>query len=387
MSVAEKRIVQSGNNVTIAENVLKVYAAGQKSVGVRETASGNPCVLDYVHPTEHELDVRLSSKNQANHGDIILNSGYRDTNFTYTATEARSRFEPIACKPNTTYTLSSNLLFYSIWWLDKDKKPIDSDENVAKIYLGGKYQPYTFTTKENCEYFALTVYNTKDGEPNPFEWLQLEEGTVETPHTPYVASFGGIKMNRYGKNLVGGDTLLENGWELQEDGSYYAYYSGKVMGKVFYQGNGYVGSVTVSYDYKFANEGILGTYPYVFYTDGTNREMRPSKYVTEYTHYKWTTESSKTIDRIEWTYGTRSEPTWIKNLQLELGETETAYEPCQRTEYTADSDGIVKGVKSISPVTTLTTYTGILITAEYYLDAKSKIDDIEQTLMELGGEL
>lgn len=59
MSIADKLI-------TIAENQQKVYEAGKKAgagdnMGTAETVTGNPVRLDYMHPTEHEIGVKLSS--------------------------------------------------------------------------------------------------------------------------------------------------------------------------------------------------------------------------------------------------------------------------------------------------------------------------------------
>lgn len=60
----------------------------------------------------------------------------------------------------------------------------------------------------------------------------------------------------------------------------------------------------------------------------------------------------------------------LSNLQIQLGTTATEYEPyITPTEYTTNADGVVNGVTSLYPSTTLTTDTnGVLIDCEYNRD-------------------
>lgn len=55
--------------------------------------------------------------------------------------------------------------------------------------------------------------------------------------------------------------------------------------------------------------------------------------------------------------------------------------------YTAKADGSVPGVKSAAPSMTIGADLGTLVTAEYYLDAARKLEDMGVTLLNLGGSL
>ena len=238
--------------VTINQNMSSVYDAGKKSVGVRATASGNPCVLDYVHPTEHELGVRIQSKNQAANIVVVQNAYYADRNNGYVTNSGYFRLEPIPCKPKTTYTMTSNAFFYSIKYRNSNQ------ENVDSKYLGHK-QPkaYTFTTPADCEYIGVSFYAVLDGVPTPaLEWFQLEEGTTATEYTPYVS-------------------------------------------------------------------------------DLTQRMV---------------------------------------------------FVPDPGLGYNADENGVVRGIKSVDTEMNLVASSDVTITAEYYLDAKRKINDIEQAIVTIGGD-
>ena len=63
----------------------------------------------------------------------------------------------------------------------------------------------------------------------------------------------------------------------------------------------------------------------------------------------------------------------LSNLQIQLGTTATEYEPyITPTEYTPTADGVVNGVTSLYPNTTLTTNTnGVMIDCEYNTDIKN----------------
>jgi hypothetical protein len=78
----------------------------------------------------------------------------------------------------------------------------------------------------------------------------------------------------------------------------------------------------------------------------------------------------------------------IKNFQVEIGATATDYEPYTETEYTANADGTVEGVKSISPVMNiLADKAGAVINAECFLDPQAVITDLTNTVITLGGEI
>lgn len=370
MSVAEKRIVQSGNNVTIAENVLKVYAAGQKSVGVRETVSGNPAVLDYVHTANKELEVQVEAKNLFT-GELLR--GAVSTSGAVVTEGITEFFYTIAkVEPNTLYSLeiSSSAPDTKILMLvfrDASGQMVD--------YNGSPSTKLSFTTTADTADVGITI-RCPSGQ-NDVTDVQIKKSV----------SVAGTTLSVCGKNLMSDDTMISHGWTPQEDGSFYIATAYTVFNDIIYQGNGQAGAVTVSYDYKFAVIDKRGVYPYIYYTDGTSERITPA-HTTEYNHYSVSTKPNKTIDHIQWSYGSSGFGNWVKNIQVELGSAETEYQPYQVTEYTVGDDNKVSGVKPVYPTTIMQHGdNGVNITTEYYLDAQSKIDDMEQTLVTLGGEL
>jgi hypothetical protein len=77
-----------------------------------------------------------------------------------------------------------------------------------------------------------------------------------------------------------------------------------------------------------------------------------------------------------------------KEIQLEIGESTTEYEDfVQLAEYTPDADGVVSGVTSLYPSTTLMTDTdGVLIDATYNRDINKAFDELKNAILSLGGK-
>lgn len=79
----------------------------------------------------------------------------------------------------------------------------------------------------------------------------------------------------------------------------------------------------------------------------------------------------------EWKEMTQDGVTLESRVQVEEGRTATEYEPyIEPTEYTANADGTVDGIKSLYPSMTLTSDTeGVIITAEYIKDIDKAFDE------------
>lgn len=74
----------------------------------------------------------------------------------------------------------------------------------------------------------------------------------------------------------------------------------------------------------------------------------------------------------------------LASIQLEYGTTATVYEPYMGAEYTANADGTVNGVLSVSPMTTLTADTdSVVVTATYNKDVNVVINTLEERLAAL----
>ena len=94
---------------------------------------------------------------------------------------ALTRFK---CLPNTTYTLSSNLVFYTVWEYADDSWTSGIKRNADGNLADGQV---TFTTTANTHYLGICFKNpTPDLGTNALEWCQMELGTVATEYEPYI---------------------------------------------------------------------------------------------------------------------------------------------------------------------------------------------------------
>ena len=127
----------------------------------------------------------------------------------------------------------------------------------------------------------------------------------------------------------------------------------------------------------------------IFYKDGTNYaalgEMdyssAESDGVKRYKTVTFTTDSTKEIERfaispLDHTTKNNANRT-AEMVQLEIGATATEYEPYKEAVfYTADENGNVAGVISLSPTTTLISSEGATIMAEYTRDSNKVIKEL-----------
>lgn len=87
--------------------------------------------------------------------------------------------------------------------------------------------------------------------------------------------------------------------------------------------------------------------------------------------------------------GWSGDVTTLSNIQVEIGETATEYEPyIEPIEAVADADGNVKGLMSRSPSMTLTTdNAGAVIECSYTKDTNKVIEQLTNAIISLGGNI
>ena len=162
-----------------------------------------------------------------------------------------------------------------------------------------------------------------------------------------VTDLTAVKVSRCGKNLIPTNIIEVTSPEGVED----LIWQGSISGKLAF-------SLDVS-DYT-PNESNVNSANFKFvFGDGTAR------YLAAHGNHIYLNTSSplKEIYFLNWGKGTGI----LKNIQLEIGSSETDYEPyVESTEYTPNADGTVSGVTSLYPNTTLMTDTdGVIIDCEY----------------------
>lgn len=125
----------------------------------------------------YRIPVVTRGKNLA--GNYTVSNGYYyDSSGSPTPSDARFIRLTINVEPNTIYTISSNLKFYSIWEFNNNTK-------ISRFDIGGS-KKFIIETKEKCNSLRISMWNTSgEADTSAFEWIQLEEGSTATPYEPY----------------------------------------------------------------------------------------------------------------------------------------------------------------------------------------------------------
>ena len=160
-------------------------------------------------PYGYKIPVVTRGKNLA--GNYTVSSGYYyDDSGTPTPSDARFIRLIINVEPNTIYTISSNLKFYSIWEFNNNTKISRSG--------GGNSNKYTIKTTKECNSLRISMINTSgEADTSAFEWIQLEKGTTATPYEPYHEP---ITTPIYLPTpLYSGEVMRSNGTITRSDGT------------------------------------------------------------------------------------------------------------------------------------------------------------------------
>jgi hypothetical protein len=130
------------------------------------------------------------------------------------------------------------------------------------------------------------------------------------------------------------------------------------------------------------------TFPAVTYYDNSGNFIKETN-ANLFKSLTFATPSNCDFVVISFINKNANETTIISNVQLEIGTTSTEYEPyTEATEYAANADGTVEGVKSISPVMNISAdKAGAVINAECFLDPEAVLTSLTNTVITLGGEV
>ena len=250
---------------------------------------------------------------------------------------AYSASEYIPIKGNQKYTLHA--VFYS-----QDNGGLAFyDEN--KIYISGiamnstTIETYTFTTPVNAKYlrFSCIIDNSWNITFNP-EHVALEvgdgtQGYEECNISTIPFTFPALGKNKFNINALANDIITVS------DGV--ASGTGANFNKSFCQSHtksiGFIAppntQITMSFkaytDGNETTEETTGLVVYIDYTDGTKTAYYSiNNNAATYTQYSITSTLNKSVEQICFSYSKGGSNVWhIKDLQIELGATATAYEP------------------------------------------------------------
>ena len=203
MSVAEKELIISANNVIIAENVPKVFNAGQLSVvsqseALKGSASGSVVALKDVSPVEHNVKCLVSSDTITDLSVVKVNRYGKNLCNTGTATFTRSiTIELLTPTPantpfvfsgifETDYTGKSNLIQFrftdgtgntdaqAVSW--STQKPTERQSFVR-----------TFSKPlKSIIFYAGANWSASGGYTGTLTDVQFEIGSTATEYEPYI---------------------------------------------------------------------------------------------------------------------------------------------------------------------------------------------------------
>ena len=371
--------------ITIAENIPKIYEAGQKSMVdesklIPKTVSGNPLFLNDVSDIPHKVSCKVSSKNLFNNDTSLL----KELNFTASnGTYKRVGYEIEL--PVGTYTIRAMPKTENLSDLYIYGYILDQNNNVTKqthIVVGTEYRTVTFTINKGEKLVEVNGTINVDIASatslfNKFD-IMLEKGTTATPYTPYVPDISAatLRVSGYGKNLFNNDaslvkpvtykgktkTYTENGREIKLPAGIYT-----LSAHVPSDYNQYIYVIVNDKNGEFVANCMADRYnPNYTKSDNYFIAGTPDIYTVNIkvndgdTLYLYDAISSHTLDYSKENVFSRA------NIQLEAGEKETEYEPYVGYEYPVPTDGLIADILNASPYMNMyCDIEGILLEATY----------------------
>lgn len=240
---------------------------------------------------------------------------------------------------------------------------LKNDRNVAEFYKGNTK---VFGYNDSKQGKVITADNVHPIEHNLKIKLSSDSAT----------DFSGVNVTRCGKNLFDADTVLpslENPnlpydickWKKQNDGSFFmGNLGGLVNYKWFENTVGQGGQVSFS----LSSKAINGTSEHYtlnivfYYTDGSKESLHVRN-DADYTTYIFKTDAEKTLSYIYQSYNSNAQ-TYVKDVMIAFGN-HAEYEPYNSQIVTANVDGTVDGLTSLTNMTVLTDSDDIAINCEY----------------------
>ena len=393
-----------GSEAAVPDNVANA---------LKGNASGEILALNDVSPIEHEMGVKVRSKN-------ILPTNYfskpgknaGDT-FTYSDEEQKLTMLVDNSKDSTGVYKRVNTSIVEIgkrYAISVDLR--GTAGKAMRFGLGGSTDLVSITLTE--EYTRYTAYKTITSGDEPislfvrstantggftegdyFQWQNMqialdEEGATATAYAPYIEDISAVTLKVLGKNLLPfpyyDTTKTENGitFTVNSDGSITA--------------NGTATANAVFYLVRGSNiqNLVLGANRNVSFSGcpagGSSSTYMIALQSTDYTQDKrdYGEGVSFVTTRNDYYMFIRVySGTTVSNLtfypQVEYDTAKTPHEPyIEPVNYPVGVDGVVQGVVAIYPNTTLTTDTaGAIIDCEYNRDANKVVNSLLERIAAL----
>lgn len=403
MSVAEKELIVSANNVIIAENVPKVYHAGQLSVisqseALKGSAQGKGVTIKDISPVEHDMSVKLSGLPPIEAGSTIIpitrpyafEDDEAQTGMTWTvADDGTITIDVDGTKTDGTnpWFIVENLVLPAGEYVISVMKSVTVTPETegamwahsmhicdGDMYYGsGKTIKIVELPTDNSTYMPDVSFTLTKETAIWIDYMYGSAGVgmgrvpdrvvteikieLKSDVTYLPADYSGVKVQRLGKNLFNGELKIwENANRIGSKGCV------KVKPNTVY--------TIYTFDYTIS--------PPTFEIRGnhTGKYSMSDKQILGMTNIFNSGEYEYIWFR-EWKEMTQDGVTLESRVQVEEGRTATEYEPyIEPNEYTANADGTVDGIKSLYPSMTLTSDTeGVIITAEYIKDIDKAFEE------------
>ena len=232
--------------------------------------------------------------------------------------------------------------------------------------------------------FAYSIKNTVSGGTVTVGDVSLAEHDLKILLTSNsVTDFSKINVSRFGKNLFYMSLLKDMGYiRITDEGTGEFVFQNvtnlpetpiQARENMQYYVSGYIKGT-------IADQTVSCS---VYYTDGSNTNFNISTDINCYVYFSGMTAKNKTVRGIKFgASGGIEIGTSFKEIQLEENSF-TKYEPYNCKTVTANSDGSVEGLTSVSPNMTIFTDTeGVTINYTYNADTKKYIDNKIAELMQ-----
>ena len=401
----------------ILEDVPKVYEAGKSSISqevsnaLKGNASGAVVALKDVSPLEHNLGVKVESKNLADiygfstEGIQNVNHGRFSSNAygtTLSTTDAANSVEVIQTKsPNASNVTSYENGYFCIgihnnlqdgdivtvsFDVEITSNPLNATEGLV-MSNGLNAERYELKNGRCSATLAWANYNDRKyieirnaGCSAIFSNFQVELDTTATPYTPYIADIESVKVLAQGANLFKFNTYWSDTCTYKDgvvtqtvvDTATYIRFAVK-------DGN---------YNHLAMSDFLTATgrfaIPFVCEKDVPNIYivLSGSSKDTAMIFYGINLKAGSYVFSANLTNMTQGSVSW-KDMQIER-DSLSEYEPYKEpTEYAYGEE-----IKSIYPSTTLMTDTeGAVISVEYNRDINKAFAELQKAIISLGGNV
>ncbi len=398
---------------------------------LKGSAAGTAIRMDDVSPVDHNMDVIVKSKNlldlsaikgttvTANGGTLICNEDGSITgsgtptdfvSFPYIPLTTLKRGKKYILSAQGTYNNISCSIFV---------RNVVTNEQIISCGISLSRQTYIIDLT-NVDFDIKATYTIKrgnnDNEISGTAYFRLNEGTTALPYTQYV-DVTDLELKKYGKNVFDCFAFSAQGFSSINPQSAAV---ANAYGTTISTTDGTSNSITVtqsqtgapSEKYNFRNgyiaiglRNLLPSCKYTFSCDVNiaDNPLNASNFLILGGGSQNLGNLAQRGDRWAITFTTDAEvytrpqlelrcmgcSLTISNMQLELGDTVTDYEPFAAScSYTPNADGTVENVLSVCPTTALMLDTDkATIDCEYNRDINKAFAELQQAIISTGGNV